>query len=48
MEDEITKIVDFYFTNSLDELNSVKDILESNNIPNEIIRNNNNHPYLFL
>ena len=45
MEDKITKIVDFYFTNSLDELNSVKDILESNNIPNEIIRNNNNHPY---
>ncbi|MBO4516064.1 hypothetical protein J5751_01165 [bacterium] len=45
MEKETSKIVDFYFTNSLDELNTVKNILESNNIPNQIIRNNNNHPY---
>ena len=45
MKDDTLKIVDFYFTNSLDELNSVKTILETNNIPHEIIQNNNNHPY---
>jgi len=39
------KIVDFYFTNSVEDLKTVKDIFELNNIPNEIIRNNNRHPY---
>ena len=45
MENENSEILDFYFTNSLDELNSVKNILETNDIPYEIIKNNNNHPY---
>ena len=45
MKNDTLKIVNFYFTNSLDELNSVKNILETNNIPHEIIKNNNNHPY---
>ena len=42
---ENLNIVDFYFTNSVEDLNSVRDILKENNIPNEIIRTNNNHPY---
>lgn len=45
MKNDTLKIVDFYFTNSLDDLNSVKNILEKNNIPHTIIQNNNNHPY---
>ena len=40
-----SKIVDFYFTNSLEELNLAKDALEENGIPHEIVRNNNRHPY---
>ena len=38
-------IVNFYFTNSLEDLNSVKNILEANNISHEIISTNNNHPF---
>ena len=40
-----SNIVDFYFTNSLEDLNSVKNILEANNISHEIITTNNNHPF---
>ncbi|MBO4728917.1 MAG: hypothetical protein J5631_10895, partial [Spirochaetaceae bacterium] len=38
-------IINFYFTNSLEDLNSVKNILEANNISHEIISTNNNHPF---
>ena len=40
-----SNIVNFYFTNSLEDLNSVKNILEANNISHEIITTNNNHPF---
>ena len=43
---EKIKTVDFFFTNSLDELDSVIEILETHNIPIKIIRSNNQIPYL--
>ena len=43
---EKLKTVDFFFTNSLDELDSVREILETHNIPIKIIRSNNQIPYL--